>query len=92
MTRTGGNIVATVTFTNTGGSAANNVSLTTVKIGTVSGTPLPFTLGSIAAGASAQVVETIPGSAGPSGTASTISIAGTYTGGSFSSASRITLP
>lgn len=92
MTRTGGNIVVTFTFTNTGGTAANSVSLRTVKIGTTSGTPLPFTVGSIAAGGSVQVIETIPGSAGASGAASSLSIAGVYTGGSFSSASRITLP
>ena len=47
---------------------------------------------SVAAGASAQATVTVPGSAGASGAASSLTLSGTYTGGSFSSSARITLP
>ena len=42
--------------------------------------------------ASAQVVESVPGSVGASGTASSLTISGSYTGGTFNSSARITLP
>ena len=46
----GGQVVATLTIANTGGTAAQNVTLSVAKIGTFSGTPLPQSLGTMAAG------------------------------------------
>jgi hypothetical protein len=92
LTRSGGNIVVQLTIANTGGTAAANVMLTSLKVATTSGTPLPQTIGTIGPGASVQVTVTEPGSVGASGTTSTLTVNGTYTGGTFSSSARITLP
>jgi len=92
LARVGGNVVATLTIANNGGANAQNVVLTSAKIGSTSGTPLPQTIGSIGAGSSAQVTVTFPGTAGNSGAASTMSLSGTYAGGTFVSTARITLP
>lgn len=92
LTRTGGNVVVLLTIANTGGTAANNVTLTSVKVGTTSATPLPQNLGTIGASASVQATVSVPGSVGVSGAASSLTVAGTYTGGTFSSSMRITLP
>ena len=93
LTRVASQIVVMVTVANTGATAASNVQLSTAKIGTTSSTTaLPQALGTIAGGEIAQVTLNFPGSAGPSGGASTITLSGTYTGSSFSSSGRITLP
>jgi hypothetical protein len=92
LARVNGQVVATLTIANTGGADAPNVVLTTAKIGTTSGTPLPQSLGAIAAGASVQATVTFPGTVGASGTAGSITLSGTYTGGTFTSSARITLP
>jgi Beta-propeller repeat len=93
LTRAASQIVVVVTIANTGGAAAANVQLTTAKIGsTLATTVLPQALGTIAGGEIAQVTLTFPGSAGLPGAASTITLSGTYTGSSFSSTARVTLP
>jgi len=92
LTRPAGNVVVTVTIANTGGTAAANVTLSSVKVGADLGSPLPQNLGTIAAGGSAQATVTVPGSVGASGAASSLTISGSYTGGTFSSSARITLP
>ncbi|MGJ5817547.1 hypothetical protein [Paludibaculum fermentans] len=93
LSRNGSNqVVAVLSVANTGGTAAQNVRLTAGKIGTTAGTPLPQTLGTVAAGAAVTATMTFPGSVGTAGAASTLTISGTYTGGSFTTASRITLP
>ena len=92
LQRTSGNVVVQLTIANTGGTNANNVILTSVKIGSVAGTTLPQTLGTVGAGASVQAVVTVPGSVGVSGAASSLTAAGTFTGGTFSASMRITLP
>jgi hypothetical protein len=92
MTRNAGQVAVVVTIANTGGTAAENVRLTTGKINTTSGTPLPQTAGTVAAGGSASVTLSFPGAVGNAGAAATLSLGGTYTGGTFSSASRIVLP
>jgi len=92
LTRSGGNVVVQLTIANTGGTAAANVVLTSVKVGADSATPLPQSIGAIGAGASSQAAVTVPGSVGVSGAASSLTITGTYTGGTFSSSARITLP
>ena len=92
LTRVGGNVVVQFTIANTGGTAAANVVLSSVKVGTVTATPLPQSLGTIAAGSSAVATVSVPGSVGASGVASSLAASGTYTGGTFSSSARITLP
>jgi hypothetical protein len=92
LTRSGGNVVVQLTITDTGGTAAANVVLTSVKVGADTATPAPQALGAIAAGASAGATVSVPGSVGASGAGSSLVITGTYTGGTFSSSARITLP
>jgi hypothetical protein len=92
LTRTGGNVVATLTIANTGGTAAANVVLSSVKVGADTATPLPQLIGTIGAGATAQATVSVPGSVGASGAASSLTLSGSYTGGTFSSSARITLP
>ena len=85
--------MVTIAIANTGGTAAQNVILTTAKIGTVSSTTaLPISLGTIAVGSSTQVVVSFPGTVGVAGAGTTLTLSGTYTGGTFGSTARITLP
>jgi hypothetical protein len=92
LTRVGGQVVATMTLANSGGADALDVALTAAKIGTTSGSPLPQSLGTIPAGASVQTTVTFPGTVGAVGAASSITVSGTFTGGTFSNTARITLP
>jgi hypothetical protein len=93
LTRGTGNVVVlTLTLANSGGAAAQSVTLTTAKIGTTSGTPLPQLLGAIAAGSSTQTTVTFPATVGASGAGGVLSLAGSYTGGTFSNGARIILP
>jgi hypothetical protein len=92
LERIAGQVVATITIANNGGTSAPNVMLTTAQIGATSGTPLPQSIGTIPPRGALMGVITFPGSVGISGAASTLSLAGTYTGGTFSSGARITLP
>jgi hypothetical protein len=92
LSRSGGNVVVQLTIANTGGTAAANVVLKVATVGADSGAPLPQSIGTINAGASVQGTLSVPGAVGASGGASSLSISGTYTGGTFSSAARITLP
>lgn len=85
-------VTAVITIANTGGTSASNVTITNVKIGADTATPLPQSIGTIAAGSSAQATVSVPTSVGASGSASSITVSGTYTGGSFSSGARIKLP
>jgi hypothetical protein len=89
---TGSVVVATLTIADTGGTAAQNVTLTSAKIGTTSGTPIPLALGTVNAGGSIQGTITFPAAVGVSGAAGVLSLAGTYTGGTISSSARIVLP
>ena len=92
LTRSSGNVVVQLTIANTGGTAAANVMLTSFKVGEDAGTPLPQSIGAIGVGNFAQATVTVPGSVGASGAASSLTLSGTYTGGTFSSSARITLP
>lgn len=83
-------VQTTITVRNTGTLPANSVSLTTAKLGTAGGTPLPQSLGNIAPGGSASVVVNFTNST--PGAASTLSVGGTYAGGTFSSSGRVTIP
>ena len=85
-------LVVTLTIANTGQTTAQNAALKSVQIGSKAAASLPA-VGSIASGSTKVVTVTFPLSAvGASGSASTLSVSGTYTGGSFSANSRITLP
>ncbi len=92
LSRTGGNVVAQITIANTGGTDATNVVITAVKIGADTATPLPVNVGTIAAGATAVATVSVPTTVGNPGAASSFSLSGTYTGASFGSSARITLP
>jgi hypothetical protein len=92
LTRTGGNVVVQLTFANTGQTAAANVMLNSVKVGSDVAIPLPQSLGTIAPGGTAQATVSVPASVGASGAASSLTVSGTYTGATFSSSARITLP
>ena len=84
---------ATITATNSGAGAAANAQLTTASLGSAAGSGLPISLGTIAAkGGTSTVVVKVPGSAGSDGAAVVQRLAGSYTGGSFSSSSKVTLP
>ena len=92
LTRTGGDVVVQLTISNAGQTAATNVTLTSVNVGSDAAAPLPQALGTIAAGASTQATVSVAGTVGASGAASSLTISGTYTGGTFSSSARIALP
>jgi len=94
LARLSGQVVVTLTIANNGGADAQNVILTGVKIPSTgaNGTPLPQSLGTIPAGGSVSAVVNFPGTVGAAGTASTLSVAGTFSDGSFGSTARITLP
>jgi hypothetical protein len=92
LSRTSTNVVVQLTISNTGQTAATSVTLTSVKVGSDTATPLPLAVGTIAAGASAQATVSVPASVGAPGVASSLTITGTYNAGNFSSSVRITLP
>ncbi len=93
LTRVANQIIVVVTIANTGATSAANGQLTTANIATTATTTaLPQALGTIPGGEIAQVTLNFPGSVGRSGGASTITLSGTFTGSSFSSTARITLP
>lgn len=81
-----------LTVTNPGSTAVSGVTISSATLGSASGTPLPQTVGSIAAGASASITVNVPASAGASGSRVAGKVMGSYTGGSFGSSLRITLP
>jgi hypothetical protein len=83
----------TITVTNTGAAAVTNVTLSTAALGSTSGTPLPQSVTSIAAGKSGTFIVTFPGSVGLDGAGVAEKYSGTVTGGSFSASVRsVTLP
>jgi len=91
LSRTGAsNVLAAVTIQNIGAVVANNVMLTTAKLGATNGTPLPQSLGNLAPGASVNTTVNFNNST--PGASSTLVIGGTYTGGNFSSTRRVTIP
>ena len=81
-------------MTNTGTGTAANVQLTSATLGSATGSPLPQSLGTLAAGGgSATVTVTFPSSAGVDGATVAERYSFTYTGGSFSYSLRAaTLP
>jgi hypothetical protein len=86
-------VLVTVAVANTGGTAAQNVQVTLAKINTTATiTALPVSLGAIGSGGVGYATLRFPANVGTSGAAAALTVGGTYTGGSFSGASRITLP
>jgi hypothetical protein len=83
---------ATVTVTNTGTGATHNVQLTTATLGTATGSPLPQTWGTIAAGGSGTFTVNFPGSAGANGAGVVEKYAGISTEASFTASIRAVLP
>ena len=87
-----GDIVATLTVTNTGSSTATSVTATSVLLGsTAPSTPLPA-FGDIAPGGSATAVVRFPGSVGGTGSQSVLRFNATYGGGSVTGSFRVVLP
>jgi hypothetical protein len=82
-----------ITIKNIGNSPASNVTLVTATLGSASGSPLPQSVGTIAAGASGTFTVNFPGSVGADGAAVAEKYTGTYTGGTFTGSVRaVTLP
>jgi hypothetical protein len=92
LSRSNGNVSVLIHIANTGGTAASDVTVTSVKVGADAATPLPQDIGTLGAGSSNQLTVTVPGSVGATGAASSLMISGTYGGGKFTSSARITLP
>jgi len=93
LTKGSGGYQATIKITNSGSAPAANVLLTTSTVGVASGSPLPQSLGTLAAGGgSVTLTVTFPQSAGSDGASVVEKYAGTYTGGSFTGSLRAVLP
>lgn len=86
-------VVATVVIANTGSAEAQNVSITSARIGTISGVVLPPTVPSIASASSATFTIAFPGASLPTaGSHNVLTLSGAYTGGTFNMGSRVILP
>lgn len=85
-------VVVELKIANTAGGMAQNVQLTVARINTTAGTPLPQVLGGLAVSGSANATVRFPGTIGGAGVAAILTIGGTYAGGSFNTAARVTLP
>jgi len=89
----GAGYTATVTVTNNGTGPAANVQLNTATLGAATGSPLPQSLGTLAAGGgSATVTVHFTGTAGSDGARAAETYAGTSSGGTFSASIRAVLP
>jgi hypothetical protein len=86
-----GDLVAALTLSNTGASTASGVTLSSVTLNGIAAAALPA-VPNIAGGASFTVQVRFPGSAGAPGTAGLLRVAGGFTGGSFTSSQRLTVP
>ena len=83
-------VVGNISVQNIGAVTANNVVLNNAKLGATNGTPLPQALGNLAPGATATTTVNFTNST--PGASSTLVVGGTYTGGSFSTTKRVTIP
>ena len=85
-------IIATITVTNSGGTPATNVQLTSVRLGSIATTsPLPV-LGTIAPGGSATVLVRFPAGAAAPGAATVLRITATRDGGNMAASFRAIVP
>ena len=89
-----GDIGVGVTVQNVGGATANNVKLTTGTLSspTTNGAPLPKSFGNLAAGQWATTVIILSGKNNPADAKRTLTLAGTYTGGTFTDKWKVSLP
>jgi hypothetical protein len=93
LTRNATNIIATVVLANNGSAVAQNVTLTSAKIGLVSGTVSPSKVASIPPASTATFSILFPAtSVGAQGSPGVLALSGSYTGGTFSNAGRVVLP
>lgn len=83
-------VLASVTVQNIGSATADNVMLTTAKLGLTTGTPLPQNLGNLAPGGSVNTTVSFTNST-PGGS-SNLTLSGSYAGGPFTSGKRVTIP
>lgn len=83
----------TITIKNTGTGPVSGVTLNAATLGSTSGTPLPQSRGTIAAGGSGTFTVNFSGSTGANGAGVAEKYSGAVTGGSFSGSIRsVTLP
>jgi len=89
-----GDIAVGVTVQNVGGVTANNVKLTTGTLSSpvTNGSPLPKNFGNLAAGQWATTVIIFSGNKNSSGSKRTLTVAGTYNGGTFTESWNVKLP
>jgi hypothetical protein len=86
-------VIATITVANSGGTDATNVQITGATIGGISTLAnLPIVLGTVSAGGQSTITALFPSTVGATGSRAVLSIAGTYTGGTFGSNGRVVLP
>ena len=83
-------VLASVTVQNIGSTTANDVMLTTAKLGLTNGTPLPQNLGNLAPGGSVSTTVSFTNST--PGAGSSLTLGGSYAGGPFTSGKRVTIP
>ncbi|MBL8175990.1 MAG: hypothetical protein JNK48_15035 [Bryobacterales bacterium] len=86
------NVVVSLVLANNGGQPAQNVTIGSVRIGSVSGAVLPGQIPSIASGETAAVRVVFPPSVGTAGAGSVLTLSGSFSGGTFSTAGRVVLP
>jgi hypothetical protein len=86
------NAVAQLTIANMGSAQASQVTLTDVKIGGNSAGPVPVAVGAILPRSTTQMAVSAPVPVGSSGAMTTLTVKGTYSGGTFTSAVRSVLP
>ncbi len=90
---TTGVITVPLTLTNTGYASAPSTKITAATLGgKAAKTALPVGVGAIAAGASAHASLNFPSGAGTKGHSATLKVSGTYTGGTWSATTTVTLP
>jgi hypothetical protein len=92
LTTTSTGYSETLTVTNKGTAVVPNVLVTSATLGSAAGATLPALLGDLLPNQAASVTLTFPSSAGADHTATVERVAGTYSGGTFGSTLRTTLP
>jgi hypothetical protein len=83
-------VVANISIQNIGPVTANNVVMNNAKLGTTNGTPLPQAAGNLLPGVTFNTTVNFTNST--PGASSTLVVGGTYTGGTFSTTKRVTIP
>jgi hypothetical protein len=94
FTRSGSDLFVDITLANTGTATAQNITITTATLGSKTSSGLPVAFSNITAGGTYTLVHALHFNSAdfPSGTRTALSFSGTYTGGSFSAAERVSVP